>query len=87
MIHRLGITQHLIRSGIARLEEVRDANDKLENLYIRVSGSSPILSDYSLLSNNTGRQEACLDQGTRSNWKALDRVTSAEEHSRWSRGP
>ncbi|KAF8350715.1 aflatoxin-detoxifizyme [Amanita rubescens] len=33
---RLGITQHLIKSGIARLEEVRDANGKLENLYIRV---------------------------------------------------
>ncbi|KAF8628356.1 hypothetical protein AX15_003891 [Amanita polypyramis BW_CC] len=33
---RLGITQHLIRSGIARLEEVRDTNGKLENLYVRV---------------------------------------------------
>ncbi|KAF8077954.1 peptidase family M49-domain-containing protein [Lyophyllum atratum] len=33
---RLGITQHLIDSGIARLEEVRDANGKLENLYVRV---------------------------------------------------
>ncbi|KAJ3483997.1 hypothetical protein NLI96_g5928 [Meripilus lineatus] len=33
---RLGITQHLIKSGIARLEEVRDANGALENLYVRV---------------------------------------------------
>ncbi|RDB21380.1 Dipeptidyl peptidase 3 [Hypsizygus marmoreus] len=33
---RLGITQHLINSGIAHLEEVRDADGKLENLYIRV---------------------------------------------------
>ncbi|PFH54364.1 hypothetical protein AMATHDRAFT_135808 [Amanita thiersii Skay4041] len=33
---RLGITQHLIRSGIAKLEEVRDANGNLENLYVRV---------------------------------------------------
>ncbi|GLB34963.1 putative aflatoxin-detoxifizyme [Lyophyllum shimeji] len=33
---RLGITQHLITSGIARLEEVRDANGALENLYVRV---------------------------------------------------
>ncbi|KAK2466923.1 hypothetical protein APHAL10511_001181 [Amanita phalloides] len=33
---RLGITQHLIRSGIARLEEVRDSNGKLVNLYVRV---------------------------------------------------
>jgi len=33
---RLGITQHLIKSGIARLEEVRDANGKLENLYVRI---------------------------------------------------
>ncbi|RXW15063.1 hypothetical protein EST38_g10793 [Candolleomyces aberdarensis] len=33
---RLGITQHLIKSGIARLEEVRDANGTLENLYVRV---------------------------------------------------
>ncbi|KAF8964677.1 aflatoxin-detoxifizyme [Flammula alnicola] len=36
---RLGITQHLIRSGIARLEEVRDTNGKLENLYVRVDRS------------------------------------------------
>ena len=35
--YRLGITQHLIKSGIARLEEVRDANGALENLYVRVS--------------------------------------------------
>jgi len=33
---RLGITQHLIQSGIARLEGVRDANGALENLYVRV---------------------------------------------------
>lgn len=33
---RLGITQHLIRSGIARLEEVRDGNGALVNLYVRV---------------------------------------------------
>ncbi|KAF8910937.1 aflatoxin-detoxifizyme [Gymnopilus junonius] len=31
---RLGITQHLILSGIARLEEVRDANGALQNLYV-----------------------------------------------------
>ncbi|KAG6877715.1 hypothetical protein C0993_004810, partial [Termitomyces sp. T159_Od127] len=34
--HILGITQHLINSGIARLEEVRDADGQLENLYVRV---------------------------------------------------
>ncbi|EFI28378.1 dipeptidyl peptidase III [Coprinopsis cinerea okayama7 len=33
---RLGITQHLIASGIARLEEIRDADGKLENAYVRV---------------------------------------------------
>ncbi|KAG5642191.1 hypothetical protein DXG03_003429 [Asterophora parasitica] len=33
---RLGITQHLINNGIARLEEIRDADGKLENLYVRV---------------------------------------------------
>ncbi|KAG6890703.1 hypothetical protein C0995_005076 [Termitomyces sp. Mi166 len=33
---RLGITQHLINSGIVRLEEVRGANGQLENLYVRV---------------------------------------------------
>ncbi|KZT11356.1 aflatoxin-detoxifizyme [Laetiporus sulphureus 93-53] len=33
---RLGITQFLMKSGIAYLEEVRDANGVLENLYIRV---------------------------------------------------
>jgi len=36
---RLGITQHLIYSGIVRLEEVRDANGGLENLYVRVDRS------------------------------------------------
>jgi len=33
---RLGITQHLINSGIASLEEVRDTSGKLVNLYVRV---------------------------------------------------
>ncbi|KIY50904.1 hypothetical protein FISHEDRAFT_71212 [Fistulina hepatica ATCC 64428] len=33
---RLGITQHLIRFGIARIEEVRGTDGVLENLYIRV---------------------------------------------------
>ena len=33
---RLGITQHLIASGIARLEEVRGADGALENAYVRV---------------------------------------------------
>jgi hypothetical protein len=37
MSFRLGITQYLINSGIARLEEVRDAKGGLENLYVRVS--------------------------------------------------
>ena len=32
----LGITQHLISSGIARLEEVRGADGTLENAYVRV---------------------------------------------------
>ncbi|GJE95136.1 aflatoxin-detoxifizyme [Phanerochaete sordida] len=33
---RLGITQHLIKSGLARLEEVRGADGTLENVYVRV---------------------------------------------------
>jgi len=33
---RLGITQHLIKSGIARLEEVKDQHGKLENIYVRL---------------------------------------------------
>ncbi|KAH9899428.1 aflatoxin-detoxifizyme [Cubamyces lactineus] len=33
---RLGITNHLIKSGIARLEEVRAADGTLENAYVRV---------------------------------------------------
>lgn len=36
-LDRLGITQHLIKSGIARLEEIRGADGKLENAYVRVS--------------------------------------------------
>jgi len=33
---RLGITQFLIKGGLAHLEEVRDSDGKLENLYVRV---------------------------------------------------
>ncbi|KZP31688.1 aflatoxin-detoxifizyme [Athelia psychrophila] len=33
---RLGITQFLIKEGIARLEEVRSSDGKLENAYVRV---------------------------------------------------
>lgn len=33
---RLGITQFLVNSGIARLEEVRDADGNLTNFYCRV---------------------------------------------------
>ncbi|TFK19126.1 aflatoxin-detoxifizyme [Coprinopsis marcescibilis] len=33
---RLGITQHLIKSGIARLEEIHNESGQLENLYVRV---------------------------------------------------
>lgn len=36
----LGITQHLIKNGIAWLEEVRGAEGDLEDLYIRVRDSS-----------------------------------------------
>ena len=32
----MGITQHLVRSGIARVEEIRNENGQLENMYIRV---------------------------------------------------
>ena len=32
----LGITQHLFKSGIARLEEVRGADGALANAYVRV---------------------------------------------------
>jgi hypothetical protein len=35
----LGITQHLIKGGIAWLEEVRGADGDLEDLYIRVRNS------------------------------------------------
>ncbi|ESK93921.1 dipeptidyl peptidase iii [Moniliophthora roreri MCA 2997] len=37
---RLGITQFMIRNGIARLEEVRGSDGKLENLYVRVDRES-----------------------------------------------
>lgn len=33
----LGITQHMIKEGLVTLEEVRGADNSLENLYIRVS--------------------------------------------------
>jgi len=36
---RLGITQFLIQSGIVSLEEIRDVDGKLENLYVRVDRS------------------------------------------------
>jgi dipeptidyl-peptidase III len=34
----LGITQHLIKGGVARLEEVRGADGVLEDVFIRVRG-------------------------------------------------
>ncbi|KAF9260465.1 aflatoxin-detoxifizyme [Marasmius fiardii PR-910] len=34
---RLGITQFLIQNGVARLEEIRGSDGKLENLYVRVN--------------------------------------------------
>jgi hypothetical protein len=40
--NRLGITQHLIAGGIARLEEVRSAAGELENLYVKVCRGSPM---------------------------------------------
>jgi hypothetical protein len=43
----LGITSHLIKEGIARLEEIKDPDGKLQNLYIRVDKSPffhPLLS-------------------------------------------
>ncbi|KAK0497634.1 aflatoxin-detoxifizyme [Armillaria luteobubalina] len=33
---RMGITQYLIRAGIARLELIKDASGELENIYVRV---------------------------------------------------
>lgn len=42
MFFRLGITQHLIRSGIVRLEEIRDGSGALVNLYVRVSETSGV---------------------------------------------
>ena len=42
MFFRLGITQHFIRFGIVRLEEVRDGRGALVNLYIRVSETSGV---------------------------------------------
>ena len=33
---RLGITRWLVKEGIARVEEIRNTDDVLENLYIRV---------------------------------------------------
>jgi dipeptidyl-peptidase-3 len=35
-LSRLGITQFLIREGIAKLEEVRGSDGKLENVFVRV---------------------------------------------------
>lgn len=51
-IHRLGITQFLIEGGLARLEEVRDSDGKLENIYVRVS--SPALFIFQ-------KQESAID--------------------------
>ena len=36
LVYSLGITQHLIKAGIARLQEVRAADGSLENIYVRV---------------------------------------------------
>lgn len=39
LFHSMGITQYLIREGIANLEQVRGPAGDLENLYIRVSAT------------------------------------------------
>ena len=77
---RLGITQYLIQSGIVRLEEVRDGNGKLENLYVRVRFlfSCHIISVTATLM--TGRSIARSFQRKGSRSQTPDRATSPQEH-------
>lgn len=51
MFFRLGITQHLIRSGIVRLEEIRDGTGALVNLHIRVSETMYAMERWRSLTN------------------------------------
>lgn len=68
---RLGITQHLIRSGIARLEEVRDANGNLENLYVRVCDRLDDSANSADLSNAQIDRESVLAKGKEAAGKLL----------------
>lgn len=42
MPSRLGISNHLIKAGIAYLDEIRDADGKLEDMYIRVGAGAAV---------------------------------------------
>ena len=42
IMSRLGITQFLVKEGMANLEEVRGSNGRLENLYVHVSVYHPV---------------------------------------------
>jgi len=48
---RLGITQFLIKGGIARLEEVRGSDGHLENLYVRVDRSKVLSHGKAIVGN------------------------------------
>jgi len=41
---RMGITNYLVDSGLARLEEIRGADGKLENVYVRVDREAVLKS-------------------------------------------
>ena len=54
---RLGITQWLIKEGIARVEEIRATDGTLENLYIRVGLFEFVYSRISNSPSNTSSTE------------------------------
>jgi hypothetical protein len=72
----LGITQHMIKEGLVTLEEVRGADNSLENLYIRVSFFAPSLDDLtlylsiSLTARNAWPMDRLLPENSSSTFKS-----------------
>lgn len=79
---RLGITQFLIKEGIARLEEVRGKDGKLENLFVRVKLPSSIKRTL-LIQLITGRQEEGFGRRSKRGWQVVDRPTRWERSNRY----
>ena len=77
---RLGITQWLLKEGIARVEEIRAADGTLADLYIRVGLLGLCISGFTTHPTTPARQRQGPDKRQGSHWKALARTPGSQEH-------